>query len=73
MIYEHLQGPRSKWKPYFDVLPETFDTLMFWSNAELSELQGSAVLQKIGKIEADKTFRKEILPRIQVWFWSLRL
>ncbi|KAI9782017.1 MAG: hypothetical protein M1816_002126 [Peltula sp. TS41687] len=65
MIYEYLQGPRSKWKPYFDVLPEIFDTLMFWSDAELAELQGSAVLQKIGKLEAEKTFRDEIIPMMQ--------
>lgn len=66
MMYEYLQGSNSRWKPYFDVLPRQFDTLMFWSEDELKELQSSAVLQKIGKPEADQGFRDEILPRIQV-------
>ena len=37
-IYEYLQGQASPWKPYFDVLPDTdeFDTLMFWTDHELS-------------------------------------
>ncbi|TEA12438.1 Ribosomal lysine N-methyltransferase 4 [Colletotrichum sidae] len=61
MMYEYLQGPESPWKPYFEVLPEQFDTLMFWSSEELNELSGSAVLQKIGKDEADEMFRSRIL------------
>lgn len=66
MIYEFLRGPESPWKPYFDLLPSTFDSLMFWSDEELAELQGSAIVGKIGRAQADHTFRTEILPRIQV-------
>ncbi|RYP49150.1 hypothetical protein DL768_005084 [Monosporascus sp. mg162] len=62
MIYEHFQGEKSPWKPYLDVLPRTFDTPMFWSENELSELQASAITSKIGKDEAENMFRAKILP-----------
>jgi len=62
LIYEHLKTPDTLWRPYFRVLPPEFDTLIFWSQAELAELQGSAVGQKIGKDEADKMFREHIVP-----------
>lgn len=65
MIYEFLQGDNSKWKPYFEVLPEEFETLMFWSEKELEELQASAISSKIGKDEADNMFRAKVLPTIQ--------
>ncbi|WQF79126.1 Putative SET domain, rubisco LSMT, substrate-binding domain, SET domain superfamily [Colletotrichum destructivum] len=61
MIYEYLQGDASPWKPYFEVLPDKFDTLMFWESSDLEWLRGSAVLSKIGKDEADEMFRSRIL------------
>lgn len=65
MMYEYLQGDSSKWKPYFDVLPNVFDTLMFWSQSELDELQASAVKDKIGKASADEMFSTKVLPVIK--------
>ncbi|KAH8199614.1 hypothetical protein TruAng_006207 [Truncatella angustata] len=65
MIYEFLQGDQSRWRPYFDVLPEEFDTPMFWSNQELAELQASAISSKVGKDEADNMFRAKVLPTVQ--------
>ena len=65
MIYEYQLGSASRWEAYFDVLPETFDTLMFWSDEELKELQGSAVLNKIGKQSADDTIREHVIPLIR--------
>ncbi|KAI0123421.1 SET domain-containing protein [Xylariales sp. AK1849] len=65
MVYEYLQGDQSRWKPYFDVLPVDFDTLMFWSEKELEELQASAITSKVGKDEADNMFRAKILPVIE--------
>jgi SET domain-containing protein 6 len=44
------------------VLPTTFDALMFWNPAELAELQGSAVLDKIGRAEAEEGFKTTIIP-----------
>lgn len=37
---------------------------MFWSEAELKHLQGSAVVNKIGKASADATFEEQILPLV---------
>ncbi|KMP02239.1 hypothetical protein DIZ76_010123 [Coccidioides immitis] len=62
MIFEYLQGGVSKWSPYFGVLPTDFDTLMFWTENELRELQGSSVLDKIGKQEADQVILDKVLP-----------
>lgn len=64
MIWEYQQGSDSLWHSYFDVLPSTFDTLMFWSDEELASLQGSAVLSKIGKSNAEQTFEDKIIPLI---------
>jgi N-lysine methyltransferase SETD6 len=62
MAYESQLGANSAWKPYFDVLPIQFDTLMYWSEEELRFLQGSAVVNKIGKKSADKAFAEQLLP-----------
>lgn len=50
-----------------DVLPaeSDFNTLMYWSDTELDQLQASAVRQKIGKASADSLFQSVLLPFIQ--------
>ncbi|KAG6006950.1 hypothetical protein E4U21_006569 [Claviceps maximensis] len=65
LMYEYLLGDQSKWKPYMDILPDTFDTPMFWSDEELSQLQASATLNKIGKASAEEMFRSRLLPAIR--------
>lgn len=66
MIYEYLQGNASRWKPYFDVLPQTFDTPLFWSESELRELQGTCLTaEKIGKGESDEMLRKRVVKTVQ--------
>ncbi|KAK3717291.1 Ribosomal lysine N-methyltransferase 4 [Vermiconidia calcicola] len=62
MAFEQQRGKESPWKPYFDVLPATFDTLMYWSTEELEYLRGSAVADKIGKQSADKAFSEQLVP-----------
>ncbi|KAF1842277.1 SET domain-containing protein RMS1 [Cucurbitaria berberidis CBS 394.84] len=65
MMYEFLQGQASRWKPYLDVLPETFDTPIFWTESELRELEGTCLTpEKIGKQESDDMIRLRILPLI---------
>ncbi|KAK2865467.1 hypothetical protein FQN49_003551 [Arthroderma sp. PD_2] len=64
MIYEYYQGEQSRWAPYFHILPTTFDTLMFWTDEQLHELQGSAVVDKIGKAAADETIREKVIPLV---------
>ena len=62
MVYEYQRRSESPWKPYFDILPHEFHTLMYWSDSELKSLQGSAVVDKIGKQSADKTFTEQLIP-----------
>lgn len=66
MLYENAKSS-SIWRPYFDILPAhgQFDTLMYWDEGELKELEASAVVNKIGKESADKLFREKIWPAIQ--------
>lgn len=65
MIYEAGQEERSKWWPYLQILPEEFDTLVFWSSSELAELQGSLVVDKIGKDNANRSFIDSLLPLVK--------
>lgn len=65
MVYEFLQGEKSSWAAYFKVLPREFDTLMFWSDEELMELQGSAIVEKIGKQGADESILEMIAPVVK--------
>jgi SET domain-containing protein 6 len=63
MLYEYLQGYASRWKPYMDVLPQTFETPIFWLEPELKELEGTCLTtEKIGKQESDEMLRTRILP-----------
>ena len=65
MIYEYQRGEGSIWKPYFDVLPLEFNTLMFWRKYELEHLEGTAVINKIGKESADASFKDKVIPVLQ--------
>jgi SET domain-containing protein 6 len=65
MLYEYLQGEKSRWAPYFKVLPSRFDTLMFWSSAELQELQGSTIVEKIGREGAEESIMEMIAPIVR--------
>lgn len=62
IIYEFLRKEKSPWFPYFQVLPTSFDSLMFWSTAELEALQASAVVGKIGKYQAEEAWKETIIP-----------
>ena len=62
MIYESGKRESSRWWPYWRVLPSESNTLMYWSAAELAELQGSSVVSKIGKEAADEAFVEILLP-----------
>lgn len=62
IIYEYLRRERSPWYPYFQVLPTTFHSLMFWNDQELAQLQASAVVNKIGKSGAEASWKETIIP-----------
>lgn len=59
MLYENGLGKKSTWSNHFQILLTDFDTLIFWSSSELAELEGCAVLNKIGKRDADEYFKKK--------------
>jgi SET domain-containing protein 6 len=66
MLYEYLQGEKSSWKPYFDILPQTFDTPLFWSQSELKELEATCLTtEKIGKQESDDMLRTRVVKLVQ--------
>lgn len=65
MMHEYLLGAESRWAQYFLVLPINFDTLMFWTETELSELQASAIIEKIGKRDADETILEKVIPVVR--------
>ncbi|KAJ4418481.1 Ribosomal lysine N-methyltransferase 4 [Gnomoniopsis sp. IMI 355080] len=68
LIHEHLLGPASRWAPYLAILPQgptDFNTPMFWTDAELAELQASPVVSKVGRDEAEAMIRTKILPVIR--------
>uniref|UniRef100_A0A093XY31 Ribosomal lysine N-methyltransferase 4 n=1 Tax=Talaromyces marneffei PM1 TaxID=1077442 RepID=A0A093XY31_TALMA len=65
MIYEYSLGEQSNWKQYFQVLPSKFDTLMFWSEEEFSQLQASAVVDKVGKRDAEEDIFEKVLPLVR--------
>lgn len=62
IIHEYLRREQSPWYPYFQVVPATFDSLMFWNQQELAELQASAVVDKIGKASAEESWKASIIP-----------
>lgn len=65
LLYEHDLGTISRWHSYLQILPRSSDALVHWSDSELQELQASAVLQKIGKEDADAQFKNLLLPLLK--------
>ena len=61
-MMSELQRKNSRWSPYFAVLPSKLDSLVFWSTSELAELQASAIINKIGKADAESTFHQRVEP-----------
>ncbi|EGG03367.1 uncharacterized protein MELLADRAFT_90239 [Melampsora larici-populina 98AG31] len=68
MMWERARGydqsvpSHMSWRPYFEMMPTEFDTLMFWSDDELKELQASTVL---GKEEAEADYHQLVAPLIR--------
>lgn len=74
ILYMMVRGPRKgsnsavgeeelEFKPYYDVLPTEFSTLMYWDSDEASKLlKGSTVLQRIGKEDAEESYNSSLKP-----------
>ncbi|KAN0091574.1 hypothetical protein V8E55_005140 [Tylopilus felleus] len=56
---------KMKWGPYMRTLPTAFDTPMFWSPEDLKELQGTSVIDKIGRDDAERAYSEQLLPAIK--------
>ncbi|KAF9481573.1 SET domain-containing protein [Pholiota conissans] len=65
MMWEAALGAQSKWGPYFDIMPSTFDTPMFWNDIDLAELQGTSVVEKLGREQANKDYNEKVIPAMQ--------
>ncbi|XP_031399660.1 fructose-bisphosphate aldolase-lysine N-methyltransferase, chloroplastic-like isoform X2 [Punica granatum] len=72
LIREKKQS-ESKWRVYLDILPETTDSTIYWSEEELAELQGSQLLRTtLGvkqyiKSEFEKVEQEILLPHKQLF------
>ena len=45
-ILNEAYDPKSFWKPYLDALPSSYDTVMYFTPDEISELKGSPTFGK---------------------------
>ncbi|KAG8734283.1 hypothetical protein FRC10_011803, partial [Ceratobasidium sp. 414] len=64
-MWEAAKREESIWDGYLDTMPVTFDTPMFWSEADLEELRGTTIAEKIGREEASKEYADKLLPLVQ--------
>ncbi|KAF8499657.1 SET domain-containing protein [Russula emetica] len=62
LMWEAAQGNFSKWSTYLASLPIAFDTPMFWSAEDLEQLRGTAILDKIGKDQAENDYFNKVMP-----------
>ncbi|XP_039123840.1 fructose-bisphosphate aldolase-lysine N-methyltransferase, chloroplastic isoform X1 [Dioscorea cayenensis subsp. rotundata] len=44
LLCERSKGDASPWRPYIDILPQSTDSTIFWSEEELAEIQGTQLL-----------------------------
>ncbi|KZT10912.1 SET domain-containing protein [Laetiporus sulphureus 93-53] len=65
MMWEESLGPSSRWSTYLPTLPSNFDTPMFWCEEDLRELRGTAVVDKIGKDDAERDYHEKLVPAIK--------
>ncbi|KAG6920153.1 hypothetical protein DXG01_004919 [Tephrocybe rancida] len=64
MMWESANSD-SKWSEYLAILPTNFDTPMFWDESDLKELDGTSVVDKLGREEAEQSYKDKLLPAIQ--------
>lgn len=46
-VLNELYDPKSFWKPYLDALPISYDTVMYFTPDEITELKGSPAFGKL--------------------------
>ncbi|ORZ35569.1 hypothetical protein BCR44DRAFT_1433785 [Catenaria anguillulae PL171] len=60
-----VHAQTSKWKPYFDILPTSFETPVFWPEPDLALLEGTDVPRRMSLEESRSLFENVLLPIIQ--------
>lgn len=65
LCYEYLKYDKSLWYPYFNILPKSLTSLIYWDDNELQLLNGSSVLDKIGKSDIISEFTDRVKPIIE--------
>ncbi|KAI9188814.1 Ribosomal lysine N-methyltransferase 4 [Blastocladiella emersonii ATCC 22665] len=65
VLYELAFADTSKFKPYFDILPSTLDTPIFWTASELALLEGTDVVRRMAKEESDSMYHSLLLPVVR--------
>ena len=43
LVVERIRGPDSEWAPWLGVLPQAFNTPLFYGKAEMDELKGTTL------------------------------
>jgi hypothetical protein len=68
VIYERA-NPESVWRPYFDILPESFSSTSFFSFDELMEFEGTPLMDEtIAAKEQIRTMQEELVPALAQGF-----
>ncbi|KAH6815253.1 Rubisco methyltransferase family protein [Perilla frutescens var. frutescens] len=79
LLKERFKGEESKWKYYFDALPQGTDSTIYWSEEELLEIQGTQLLsttlgvKEYVQSEYVKLKEEIILPNKQLFPFSITL
>ncbi len=64
LLYNAKLGQKSKWYPWIQALPTKFDTLPYWTAAELDELQLGTTTTELG-------CRSQVRPLLCSFFGAL--
>ncbi|KAJ3982773.1 hypothetical protein F5890DRAFT_1527670 [Lentinula detonsa] len=65
MMWEDAQTLDSKWYHYLAILPTAFNTPMFWNDQDLKDLEGTPVVEKLGKEDAERDYHDKVLLALQ--------
>ncbi|TFK66501.1 SET domain-containing protein [Pluteus cervinus] len=65
MMWEAANTSSSKWGPYLDTLPTEFSTPMFWPEDDLKALEGSSVVEKLGRDDAERDYYQKLIPAVE--------
>lgn len=49
------------WEPYFDIMPTSFSTPMFWQEKDLQHLSGTSIADKIARDEAEADYHSKAI------------